>query len=111
MRRPVYADPPESRHPCRMSELVLHVDGFWISPYAMSAFVALTEKQLAFTTREVHLDRGDQRSPEFIERSLTGRVPMLEHGELRLTESQAIGEYLAETFPFPDHPRLFPADL
>ncbi|MEZ4365912.1 MAG: glutathione transferase [Kofleriaceae bacterium] len=39
------------------------------------------------------------------------QVPVLEHGALALAESTAISEYLAETFPFPAHPRLFPPDL
>jgi glutathione S-transferase len=94
-----------------MEPLSLYVDGFFISPYAISAFVALEEKRLPYTLVPVHLDRGEQRAADFVARSLTGRVPMLVHGEYCLSESQAIGEYLAETFPFPDHPRIFPADL
>jgi glutathione S-transferase len=38
-------------------------------------------------------------------------VPVLEHGEVALGESLAISEYLAETFPTPAHPRIFPAEL
>jgi len=94
-----------------MDSLTLHVDGLYLSPYALSAFVALEEKQLPYTLVTVQLDRGEQREPGFAQRSLTGRVPMLVHGDYALTESQAIGEYLAETFPHPGHPRLFPADL
>lgn len=92
-------------------ELELFVDGFWSSPYALSAFVALTEKQLPFTSTEVRLHAGDQREPAFVSRSLTGRVPVLRHDDYYLSESQAIGEYLAETFPYPNHPRIFPADF
>jgi glutathione S-transferase len=96
----------------RMNDaLSLDVDAFWISPYALSAFVALTEKGLGFTTREIHLERGEQREPAFRSRSLTGRVPVLHHGAFALAESQAIGEYLAETFPAPKYPRLFPENL
>lgn len=91
--------------------LRLDVDTFWISPYALSAYVALVEKGLTFTTHEVHLETGEQRSAQYRATSLTGRVPVLHHGSFALSESQAIGEYLAETFPAPDYPRLFPADL
>jgi glutathione S-transferase len=87
--------------------LVLHVDSFWISPYAMSAFVALEEKRLPYRVHEVSLPDGQQRSYG----ARTGRVPALQHGDYWLAESQAIAEYLAEVFPFPQHPRLFPADL
>ena len=93
------------------TSLSLDVDTFWISPYALSAWVALEEKGLAFTTREIHLEQREQLSADFIAKSLTNRVPVLRHGEFTLAESQAIGEYLAETFPAPEYPRLFPADL
>jgi len=89
--------------------LVLYIDRFWISPYAMSAFVALEEKGLPYTVRELSLGDGEQRGATY--RARTGRVPALQHGDYWLAESQAIAEYLAEVFPFPKHPRLFPADL
>jgi glutathione S-transferase len=93
-----------------MDALVLHIDSFWISPYAMSAFVALEEKQLSYTLHEVSLADGAQRKPDY--RARTGRVPALEHGDYWLAESIAIAEYLAETFPCTEgRPRIFPADL
>lgn len=92
-----------------MSEpITLHVDARCISPYALSAYVALTEKRLPFTLAKVSLDDGAQHGA-FASR--TRRVPLLEHGSYRLAESSAIAEYLAETFPAPGHPRIFPADL
>jgi glutathione S-transferase len=92
-----------------MDRLTLHIDSFWISPYAMSAFVALEEKALPYTLHEVSLADREQLTPSH--RARTGRVPALQHGDYWLAESQAIAEYLAETFPYPEHPRLFPADL
>lgn len=94
-----------------MSELILYVDRLWISPYAFSSFVALEEKRLDYEVKPIALERGEQRAPEFREPSLTGKVPALRHGDYWLTESLAISEYLAETFPFPKHPRLFPENL
>jgi glutathione S-transferase len=94
-----------------MSELILYVDRLWISPWAFSSFVALEEKRLEYEVKTVALERGEQRAPEFREPSLTGKVPALRHGDYWLAESLAIAEYLAETFPFPKHPRLFPEDL
>lgn len=98
-------------HPAAVSELILYVDRFWISPYAFSSFVALEEKQLPYEVKTIALERGEQRAPEYLGPSLMGKVPALRHGDYWLTESLAIAEYLAETFPFPKHPRLFPEDL
>lgn len=94
-----------------MEPLTLHVDGFWNSPYALAAFVALTEKGLTFTTREVNLHERGQDDPAFQARSVTGRVPVLEHGEFRLSESSAIVEYLEEAFAPPAYASLLPVGL
>jgi glutathione S-transferase len=93
-----------------MEPLVLHVDGFWNSPYAFSAFVCLTEKGLPFETREVDLHERAQKTPAYRTLSVTGRVPVLEHGAFRLSESSAIVEYLEDVFPPPRYPAMLPAD-
>ena len=92
-----------------MSELTLFVDSLFHSPWAMSAFVALEEKGLPHRLEVVKLGQGDARLAGNLSR--TGRVPALRHGDYWLAESTAIAEYLAETFPFPKHPRLFPENL
>ncbi len=92
-----------------MEPLILHVDGFWTSPYAFSVFVALTEKGLPFETREVNLHERAQATPAFQAKSVTRRVPALEHGPFQLTESSAIVEYLEEAFPPPAYPPLLPS--
>lgn len=92
-----------------MEPLILHLENQWISPYAMSVFVALEEKQLPYSVRELSLAAGEHKDPSF--RARTGRIPALQHGALWLAESQAIVEYLADIFPYPAHPRLFPEDL
>lgn len=89
--------------------LTLYVDAAWVSPYALSAFVALEEKRLPYSVKEVSLPKKEHHQPGY--QSHTGRVPALQHGDWWLAESSAIAEYLAETFPFPKHPRLFPEDL
>jgi glutathione S-transferase len=79
-----------------------------MSPYAMSVFVALVEKGLDFELRKVDLDTQEQLRPEFRDRSLTARIPMLVHADLCLTESSAITEYLEESFPAP---RVYPGSI
>src|SRR4051794_29566018 len=86
--------------------LALHVDDFFISPYAFSAFVALVEKGLPHRLVPVALQRRAQREPAFREHSVTGRVPLLEHDGFFLSESSAIVEYIEETFP--EGPTLLP---
>jgi len=92
------------------SSLILHVDPFWISPYAFTAFVALKEKGLDFETRVVDLSKGEHRKEPYRSASLTARIPALVHDGFWLTESNAIAEYVEDAFPPPAHARLFPAD-
>jgi len=91
--------------------LILYGSEMWNSPYVLSCFVALREKQLPFEMRTIALHRGAQREPGFVELSLTARVPALVDGALTLSESSAIVEYLEERFPAPAHPRALPAGL
>jgi glutathione S-transferase len=89
----------------------LYADRHWDSPYVFSVFVALHEKGLAFETTTLDLDAGEQRSAAYQAKSLTARVPCIEHGALQLSESLAIIEYLEEAFPAPGHPRVLPATV
>ncbi len=91
-------------------EIVLYGNDGWTSPYVFSAFVALREKGLPFTMKLVSLEKQEHQRPGYRDRSITGRVPALRHGDFWLAESSAIDEYLEEAFPPPRHPRLYPAD-
>ncbi len=90
------------------SPFVLYVDARHVSPYAMSAFVALTEKGVPFTTRLVDLRAAAHRAPDYLRDSLTGRVPTLSHADFHLSESSAIAEYLEEMLPAPGYRALYP---
>jgi glutathione S-transferase len=89
----------------------LYVDSHWDSPYVFSVFVAMKEKGLAFETTPLDLDAGEQRSASYQSKSLTARVPCIEHGDVVLSESLAIIEYLDEVFPAPAYPRVLPATV
>lgn len=89
--------------------LHLYVDAQFVSPYAMSAFVALHEKSLPFEMTAIDLGAKENFGPHYASLSLTRRVPTLEHGDFSLSESSAIAEYLDEMFPraplYPQDPR------
>ena len=91
------------------SPLTLSVDSFWISPYAFSCYVALKEKGLPFEVRAVSLPDKEHHRPEYQKQSMTGRIPMLQHGDFTLSESSAIVEYLDDAFP--GTPRAVPASV
>ncbi|MEN5343676.1 glutathione transferase [Achromobacter mucicolens] len=91
--------------------ITLYVDSLFLSPYAMSVYVALTEKQLPFEVRPIDLSAGEQRMQPFQCRALTARVPALTHADFNLTESSVIAEYLDEAFPAPGHAPLFPSGI
>jgi glutathione S-transferase len=83
----------------QQNSLHLYTDAQFASPYAMSVFVALHEKGLAFEMSTVDLSIGANHVAGYAASSLTQRVPMLKHGDFALSESSAIAEYLDEAFP------------
>jgi len=91
-------------------KVVLWGDSLWESPYVFSVFVALEEKGLPYEVRLLTLAEGETRGQDYAIRSITGRVPALQHGEFWLSESSAIDEYLEDVFPGPRWPRLYPSD-
>ncbi|MFT3735175.1 MAG: glutathione transferase [Rhodocyclaceae bacterium] len=89
--------------------MLLYVDAQYVSPYAMSAFVALHEKAVPFQLETVDLGSGANKSPYYAAASLTQRIPTLVDGDFTLSESSSITEYLHETLPgtplYPSEPR------
>jgi glutathione S-transferase len=87
--------------------MLLYADQEFTSPYAMSVFVALMEKRLAFEIRTLDLAREENNAPDYARTSLTQRVPTLIDGDFALSESSAIAEYLNDVYP---DPPIFPTD-
>jgi glutathione S-transferase len=93
------------------SALTLYADSSWMSPWVFHAMVALEEKQLPYKLEIVPMPMPAATKAQLQPRTIVAEAPILAHGEVWISDSLAISEYLAETFPAPDHPRLFPADL
>ena len=89
------------------NRFTLYVDARFTSPFAMSAYVALKEKGLAFDLMTVDLQAAEHTRGELARRLPTQRVPTLAHDDFVLAESTAITEYLDELLP---QVPLYPAD-
>jgi glutathione S-transferase len=91
--------------------LTLYGDALWESPFVCSVFVVLREKGLPFEMKLLDLGKGENRKPPFAERSITAKVPALDHDGLWLSESRALVEYLEERFPAPEYPAVLPSTI
>ena len=81
-----------------MSDLTLYIANKNYSSWSFRPWIALTAAGIPF--REVLIPFGPgATNPQFRELSPTGRVPVLHHGGIRVWESLAIIEYVAELFP------------
>jgi glutathione S-transferase len=90
--------------------LTLYVEGYFTNVWDASCVVALVEKQLEFATARALLRDGQGVPDALRDRAAIGRIPALQHGDVWLTESLAIVEYLDDVFPPPAHPRLLPEE-
>jgi len=90
-------------------KLKLYVGADHVSAFAMSAFVALKEKQLSFELVTVDLKSRENYRASYRDLSLTCKIPTLVHDDFALSESSAIAEYLDELCP--GHKKLYPQGL
>jgi maleylpyruvate isomerase len=74
---------------------------YFRSSAAFRVRIALNLKNLQADRRYVHLRKGEQRAPAYLERNPQGLVPTLVVGDRALTQSLAIVEYLDEKHPLP----------
>ena len=87
-----------------MKEFVIHsIPG---SPFGRAVLVALEEKG-AQAIALLRWRPATLRTPEHLARHPFGRVPVMDHGDFRLYETQAILRYLDRALPAP---ALTPAD-
>lgn len=86
-----------------MSDIVVH--GVPGSPFVRSVEMGLHEKGAAYRLQAISL--GETKSEAYLKRNPFGRVPLFEHGDFSLYETQAILRYLDDVFP---EPPFEPAD-
>ncbi|KDD66098.1 glutathione S-transferase [Pseudomonas mandelii PD30] len=91
------------------AKLKLYVGADFVSAFAMSAFVALKEKQLPFELVTLDLKSRENYQADYRDLSLTCKIPTLIHQDFALSESSAITEYLEEIAP--GHNKLLPQDI
>jgi glutathione S-transferase len=80
-------------------DLELHHNG--LSSCSQKVRLALAEKNLAFTSRDVNLVAGQQHAPDYVRLNPNHVVPTLVHDGHVLIESSLINEYIDEVFPEP----------
>ncbi|GGE11963.1 maleylacetoacetate isomerase [Polymorphobacter glacialis] len=80
---------------------------YWRSSAAYRVRLALAWKGLAYDVVPIDLRTGAQSAPEYTALNPQGLVPLLRIGEVSLTQSLAIIEYLDEVYP---EPPLLPGD-
>jgi len=86
-------------------ELVLH--GYWRSGTSYRTRIALNIKGLNYRQEPINLLQGEQKGEAFTALNRQGLVPALVAGDMVLTQSSAIIEWLDERFP---DPPLLPTD-
>jgi glutathione S-transferase len=80
-----------------MSEFVAY--GIPGSPFLRSALLVLEEKRQPYRLQTLAV--GENRGESHLARNAFGRIPVLEHGDFRLYETQAILRYVDAVCPSP----------
>jgi glutathione S-transferase len=74
---------------------------FYYAPQSRAVVIywLLEELGIPYTMRTLDLQKGEQRSAEFLAVNPMGKVPTIEHHGVAVSEVAAISTYLADAFP------------
>jgi maleylacetoacetate isomerase len=86
----------------------MQLHSFFNSSTSYRVRIALALKGLPYTYLPVNLRRQEQRAADYVAQNPSAGVPLLADGDIRLSQSLAIIDYLDATHP---EPRLIPADV
>ena len=89
-----------------MSDFILGIGDKNLSSWSLRPWFLMTQAGIPFTEDNIKLDRPESRGV-LKEKSPSGLVPYLIHGDVKIWDSLAIMEYLNERFP---DKQLWPAD-
>lgn len=89
-----------------MTNLTLVIGNKNYSSWSLRPWLVLKQAGIPFQERRIPL-RSDDWQAQIKHLSPSGKVPALRHGDLRIWDSLAICEYLAEQYPAK---QLWPAD-
>ena len=89
-----------------MSDLILTIGDKNLSSWSLRPWVLMTQAQIPFTEENIKLDALYSRKI-LNEKSPSGLVPFLSHGDVTVWDSLAIAEYLNDLFP---EKNLWPED-
>lgn len=87
--------------------MTIRLYDYWRSSACYRVRIALNLKGLAYAAIDTSLIEGAHRTPAYLAKNPQGFVPMLEIGDVRLTQSLAIIDWLDAT---QGGPRLIPED-
>jgi glutathione S-transferase len=74
------------------------LNGLHLSLPSCKVGLALTMMDVPFEYRHIDLSSGAGRAPEYLAKNRWGQVPVLEHDDLNIAQSNVILQYLADTF-------------
>ena len=90
-----------------MTNLTLTIGDKNLSSWSFRPWFLMTQASVPFTEENIRLDRPETRAI-LNEKSPSGFVPFLTHGETQIWDSIAIMEYVADLFP---EKKLWPEDI
>ncbi|KAK8521844.1 hypothetical protein V6N13_021922 [Hibiscus sabdariffa] len=77
---------------------IVKVHGYPLSNATQRVLACLYEKDVEFEFVNIHLGAGEHKSETFLALNPFGQIPALEQGDLKLFESRAITQYIAQEY-------------